>query len=64
MDGKTEFFEKFVGKKCKIIVNLGDGTNYYTGVIQSLENNFLVFIDKFGEQMGVNLDSVIQIKLV
>jgi len=48
-----------IGKKYFISIQFGNRILVFTGVIKSIENNFVCFIDKFGIKKTFNLANCI-----
>jgi len=60
MDKK--YLSKYKEEKTRIKVNLKNG-RFYTGIILSLEDNTILFLDKFNIEMPIDLDSISYVEL-
>ena len=55
MDKK--YIQKYLEDKTRIKINLKNG-RFYSGIILSLDGNTLLFEDKFGDTLPIDLDSI------
>jgi len=55
MDKK--YIQKYLEDKIRIKINLKNG-RFYSGIILSLDGNTLLFEDKFGDTLPIDLDSI------
>ena len=55
MDKK--YLERYLENKVRIKINLKNGY-FYEGVILSIENNIVLFRDKYSDEIPIDLDSI------
>lgn len=48
-----------IGKKYKFLIDVGNKSLTFTGIINSIEDNFVEFTDKFGKVLHYNLNNII-----
>lgn len=54
---KKELLEQYIGAKKKVKINLSD-KRFFTGQIVSIDNESLIFYDKFGAKILINLAAI------
>jgi hypothetical protein len=55
--------KEWINKKCKVFVrNLSDKAIVYTGIVVSVDEGFINFIDRDNNKVTININDIVQIK--
>ena len=49
-------------KKYRFIIGVGNKTLSFTGVVISIDDNFVTFLDKFDKTLTYNLNNIISVE--
>ncbi len=56
--------KEWIGKRARLVFDFDGEPSYYTGDIETVDDNFITFIDKFGSKISKKISNLISIEEV